>query len=947
MNFQQWLDFSSPKRVLLGSIILALSYYLSAKMGLVLSVKPDYISVLWIPNAVLLTSLLVTPYRYWIFFLIAIIPAELAADIPEGISLKMSAGFILADWIEVLIAASLVKKLTKDEFKFHRLNHLIVFICAAVLMGPFYAAFPGAYINWCFSPQGPSFWSRWIMWFMGDALTHLTITSTLFVWLKYRYLGQRFRKPIIFYLELTVLIALIVFSVYIGMLSDSEAILSSPARYLLPMPFLLWAAVRFGPRTIFTASFFITMISVWNTSQGYGPFTSVIPYEGVFNLQCYLMISLTPFMFLSILMEEQKFNRDQIRHNESRFRELADFLPQAIFEIDLEGKFTFVNQSAFDQLKYTYEDFDSGRYTALDMITAQDQDRAAQNIIKVMQGEDVGLEEYVALCKDNTTFPCLIRASRIIREGENAGFRGFLIDISELKSMEKYIKEREERYDQIVQFSPVGIFELDLVKRRFISVNDVMCGYTGYSEKELLAMDPDELLTDDNQKPLEKLLEDLFAGKQVASPVEYKIQARNKQEFQVLVNYRFHFESGRPQKASALVNDITAIRKVEDEKKILEAQLVQSQKMESLGTLAGGIAHDFNNLLTGIHGNVSLIKLDSDPDFKHYDKLNHVETYVQRAVDLTKQLLGFAKGGKYEVRPIDINNLLLVSSEMFERTRKEISIHREFEDDIWTVEVDHNQIETVLLNLYVNAWHAMGGSGDLFLQTENMILSDQYAEKFDVKPGKYIKISVRDTGIGIDPMTQKRIFDPFFTTKEKERGTGLGLASAYGIIKNHDGFINVYSELGKGAVFNIFLPASEKIPERNKVVHEQIQIGQETILMIDDEKMIIEVGQEMLTSMGYRVIATDSGVEALEIVAARREEIDLVILDMIMPKLSGRQTYDQLKIIAPEMKVILSSGYSIDGDASEIMEKGCNGFVQKPFSMETLSNKIREVLDRI
>jgi len=945
MNFQQWLDSSSSKRVFLGSVILALCYYLSAKVGLVLSVKPDYISVLWIPNAILLTSLLITPYRYWIFFLIAIIPAELAADIPEGISFKMSAGFIVADWIEVLIGASLVKKLTKDEFKFHKLNHLIVFICAAVLMGPFYSAFPGAFFNCLFSPQGPSFWSRWILWFMSDALTHLTITSTIFVWLKYRFLGQRSREPVIFYSELFVLIFLIILSVHFALVSETEAFLLSPARYLLPMPFLLWAAVRFGPRTIFTTSFFITIISVWNTSHGYGMFSGFTPSEEVFNLQCYLMISLTPFMFLSILMEEQKFNRDQIRHNENQFRELADFLPQAIFEIDLEGKFTFVNQSALAQFKYTYEDIESGQITALDMLVPEDQERAAQDILRVMEGEDVGLKEYMALRKDKTTFPCLIRSSQIIRNGNNTGLRGFLIDISELKNMEKYIKESEARYDQIVQFSPVGIFEVDLEKRKFISVNDVMCDYTGYNESELLAIDPKDLLTETSQETLEKLLEDLVAGKPVAGPVEYKIRGRNNQEFQVLVNYQFLYENGLPKKASALVNDITAIRKAEDEKKVLEAQLVQAQKMESLGTLAGGIAHDFNNLLTGIHGNVSLIKLDSDPDFKHYDKLNHVETYVQRAVDLTKQLLGLAKGGKYEVRPIDVNNLLMASSEMFNRTRKEISIHRELEENVWTVEVDHNQIEMVLLNLYVNAWHAMGGSGDLFLKTENLILFDRYAEQYDVKPGKYIKISVRDTGIGIDLMTQKRIFDPFFTTKEKERGTGLGLASAYGIIKNHDGIINVDSEAGKGAVFNIFLPASEKMPERNKVVQKQIQTGKETILMVDDEKMIIEVGREMLTSMGYQVIAADNGEKALEIVTARKAEIDLVILDMIMPKLSGRQTFDQLKAIAPDIKVILSSGYSIDGDASEIMDKGCNGFVQKPFSMETLSNKIREVLD--
>jgi PAS domain S-box-containing protein len=945
MTIRTWTDLSQKKQIVIGSAILALCYYLSAKVGLILSVKPDYISVLWIPNAVLLTALLVSPYHYWIYFLLAIIPAELAADLPEGISFYMSVGFIIADWIEVLIAAFLVRKLTKNEFKFYKLNHLIIFICAAVLIGPFYAAFPGALINFWLASSGPGFWSRWLTWFMSDALTHLTVTSTIFVWLKYRYVGEKLRHPVFFYTELSILITMLIFSVHISLVEVIDILSYSPARYLLPMPFLLWAAVRFGPRTIFSAAFFITIITVWNTSSGVGLFTVSDPAIDVFNLQSYLMISLMPFMFLSILMVEQKRTKDQIKYSEKQFRDLADFLPQTIFEVDPEGKFLFVNQSALEKFKYTNDDFKSGKFKALDMIAPQDRERAAKNISRVLSGEDMGLKEYVAICKDGTTFPSLIRSSLIVEEGEITGIRGFLIDISEFKNMEEYIRESEARFNQVVQFSPVGIFELDLEQRKFISVNDVMCNYTGYTEKELLSMDPAELLTESSREALERLYQNILAGIKTTAPVEYKIRNRTNDELWVLVNYKIHYVNEQPKKASALVSDITAIRKAEEDKQILETQLVQAQKMESLGTLAGGIAHDFNNLLTGIHGNVSLIKLETDPNFKHFEKLNNIETYVQRAVDLTKQLLGLAKGGKYEVKPTNINELLLSSSEIFSRTHKQLSVQRDLEDNIWTVEIDQSQIEMVLLNLYLNAWQAMGGSGDLFLKTENMVITKEYASKYNTQPDRYVKISVRDTGTGIDQATQKRIFDPFFTTKEKERGTGLGLASAYGIIKNHEGIINVYSEPGKGSVFNIFLPASEKEPKHRIIAKKEIKMGKETILIVDDEKMIIEVGREMLTAMGYIVITAEDGEKALDIVKSGKHEIDLVILDMIMPRLSGSETFTQLRNIDPELKIILSSGYSIDGEASDIMNKGCNGFVQKPFGMDILSNKIREVLD--
>jgi len=320
--------------------------------------------------------------------------------------------------------------------------------------------------------------------------------------------------------------------------------------------------------------------------------------------------------------------------------------------------------------------------------------------------------------------------------------------------------------------------------------------------------------------------------------------------------------------------------------------------------------------------------------------------YVKSAADLTRQLLGFARSGKYEVKTTDLNELIKNQNQMFGRTRKEITIREKYEENLWAAEVDQGQIEQALMNLYVNAWQAMPGGGDLYIQTENVIIDENYIKPYKVEPGKYVKISVTDTGIGMDKSTQQRIFEPFFTTREMGMGTGLGLASAYGIIKNHDGFINVYSEKGEGTTFNIYLPASEKEVIDEKELAEDILKGSETVLLVDDEDMIIDVGQDILKLLGYEVLPVRGGEEAIEVYKKNHDKIDMVILDMIMPDMGGGETYDRLKEINPDIKVLLSSGYSINGRATEILERGCDGFLQKPFSIMDLSQKIREILDK-
>jgi len=381
------------------------------------------------------------------------------------------------------------------------------------------------------------------------------------------------------------------------------------------------------------------------------------------------------------------------------------------------------------------------------------------------------------------------------------------------------------------------------------------------------------------------------------------------------------------------------------DRKALEIQLRQAQKFEAIGTLAGGVAHDFNNLLMGIQGRASLVGSENNASPEQREHLEAIEEYVRSATNLTKQLLGLAREGKHEVKPFDLNELVKASASMFGRTRKEIRIQVTTAPKTVVVEGDRGQIEQVLLNLFVNAWHAMPDGGDLNLMVSRVILDEFALQTYQLLPGRYCKIGVSDTGIGMDEETRLRVFDPFFTTKDKSRGTGLGLASAYGIVKNHDGVITVDSEVGKGATFSVYLPISDKNAQRDEAVREGLEKGSETILLVDDEEMIIEVATAMLEKLGYQVIAARSGDEAISTTAEPGAVFDLVILDMIMPGMDGGKVFEKIRETKPAVPVILSSGYAVDGQATEIMNKGCNGFIQKPFNLSELSQKIRQILD--
>ena len=625
---------------------------------------------------------------------------------------------------------------------------------------------------------------------------------------------------------------------------------------------------------------------------------------------------------------------DALQKSEKSYRRLVETMQEGLGVADQYYQFTFVNQKLCEMLGYHHDEL-IGRHL-LDFVHDDDRELMKDQMAKREKGVEERFE-LVWKTKDGNKVHTLASPKALYdEEGRFIGSMGILTDITYLIKADEAVRFSEEKYRLLVENAGDAIFIVQDGQIKFANQkakqmgNDLGVALDRVSFVKYIHPDDRNMFLDRHARRVK--------GEKLPNNLPFRLVGQNDQEMWVELKAVLTNWKGKPATLSFL-RDVTLQRK-------LGMQLQLSQKMEAIGTLAGGVAHDFNNLLMGIQGRTSLMLLDADPSHRQFEHLKEIEAYIRRATKLTKQLLGFARGGKYDVKPTDLNDLIEKSSQMFGRTKKEITIHKKYHDQIWSVEIDRSQIDQVLLNIFVNAWQAMPGGGHLYIQTNNEILDEDIAGAHGVRPGKYVTISITDTGIGMDEKTLKRVFDPFFTTKDKERGSGLGLASTYGIIQNHDGMILAESERGQGATFRIYLPATEKPVIGELPANQDILVGTETILLVDDEEMILDVGVEVLKKLGYEVLTANNGIEAIKVYQQNRQEVAMVILDLIMPEMGGGETYDRLKEIDPQVKVLLSSGYSVDGQATEILNRGCDGFIQKPFSIGDLSRKLRQIITK-
>ncbi len=627
-------------------------------------------------------------------------------------------------------------------------------------------------------------------------------------------------------------------------------------------------------------------------------------------------------------LDKEIERRKRIEARLVQFKTAVEHSSDAIGMSTPEGRHWYQNE-AFDRLfGLVGQDPPSSLYV---------DEKSGRDVFDTIMAGGQWTGEVKMYAKSGHILDILLRAFAIKDEdGQVVGLVGTHTDITARKHAETVLREREEKLRTILVASPdpMVMYDTDGMPQY---VNPAFTDVFGWSLDELRGKRIPFVPEDQSEKTSAEIRK-IYASR---NTTRFETQRFTKEGriLDVIVSAAvIRAPDGLPEGMTVNLTDIS-------ERKSLQAQYEQAQRMESLGTLAGGIAHDFNNLLMGIQGRASLMAIDLEPNHPFYEHVRGIEELVKSASELTKQLLGFARGGKYEVKPLNLNELVLSSAEMFGRTKKEIRILTTLQDTLPSVEADQRQIEQVLLNIFVNAWQAMPDGGTLSIQTRQLSLDQAFCMSHQVAPGLYVSVSITDTGVGMDEAVRIRIFDPFFTTKEKSRGTGLGLASAFGIIKNHGGVITAESQKGHGATFTLYLRASTKKVNRGAPIAHKLQKGTETILIVDDEALILDVSGSMLEKLGYQVIPAGNGEEAISILSNMKDQVDLVILDLIMPGLDGGKTFDCIRKIDPTLRVLLSSGYALDGQAESVLKKGCNGFLQKPFTIQELSNKIRSVLD--
>jgi PAS domain S-box-containing protein len=646
---------------------------------------------------------------------------------------------------------------------------------------------------------------------------------------------------------------------------------------------------------------------------------------------------------------EQKRAQQALRQSEQQYRCLVENALDVVFSLSPEGMLTALN-GAFETITGWSRAEWLGKFFG-PIIHPDDLPIALAHFQSVVRGEKTPLYELRILAKSGEYRVGQFTSTPQLEGGKVVSILGIGRDITERKQAEEALRESENKYralyneskkaeaiyQSLLHSSADAIVIYDL-EGRAKYVSPAFTKIFGWTLEEVEGKRIPFLPESEREATMAGVKQIIETGEAIQG-FETKRYAKDGRLIEVNISgSRYDDHEGNPAGMLVVLRDTS-------EKKRLEAQLRSAQKMEALGTLAGGIAHNFNNLLMAIQGNASLMLLDTDSSYPHHENLKNIEKQVESGAKLTKQLLGYASEGRYEIKPISLNQVVSDTADTFGTTKKEIRVHLELAENVSGIVADQGQIEQVLLNLYVNAAEAMPGGGDLYVTTMNLTHLDMEGKPYNAKPGNYVLLTVRDTGIGMDKKTVERIFDPFFTTKGLGRGTGLGLASVYGIVKAHGGYIDVDSEKGQGSTFNIYLPSSGMALPQAIKGDEQLVNGTESILLVDDEPMVLEVGVKMLKKLGYEALVAKGGKEAVDLYEANKEEIELVILDVIMPDMSGGEAYDQLKKINGDIKVLLSSGYSIEGQATDILKRGCDGFIQKPFKLQELSGKIREILD--
>lgn len=530
----------------------------------------------------------------------------------------------------------------------------------------------------------------------------------------------------------------------------------------------------------------------------------------------------------------------------------------------------------------------------------------------------------------------IVRAAQQKKELEN--------EIAERKRVENSLRESEERYRNVVETSPDIILVMDLSAN--ILIGNIRAATLFDITESVLVENLRSFLHQSEQENFKRILDNVIRIGRIHN-VDCIMLKKDGRSFNAEISLSLlKTAMGDPKNIMAIIKDVTDLKSAEIEKARFEEQFRTIYKMEAVGQLAGGIAHDFNNILGAISGYADIIlhRYGSDEKLKKYSSM--ILSAATRAADLTSKLLTFSRKSKMQLTAIDVHTILNDMRDLLMHTiDKKITIKASFEATDAVINGDASQFQSAVMNLALNSRDAMPDGGVLTIRTGNHIVDKEFSKSraYTVAPGYYVFIEVGDTGTGIDEQLMPHLFEPFFTTKDIGKGTGLGLASVYGTVKSHRGYIDVKSRKGEGTTFIMYLPVSRSVLDQSSVQSSEIQMGKGHIIVVDDERFILEATAEMLSWIGYRVSLAQSGDAALDIVKA--ETVDLMIIDLMMPGMNGIETYKKVKTINPRIKALLSTGYKVDDEEQAIMNEGFSAIIQKPFVSAQLAQIVYDTLN--
>ena len=629
-----------------------------------------------------------------------------------------------------------------------------------------------------------------------------------------------------------------------------------------------------------------------------------------------------------------------------RLLSLMNNVPGIVYRGHRDWSISFIGAEVESVTGYTAGEFLEGAVAWKELIHPEDL-APIKDVFRraVRAGEKVLRKEYRIRHRDGSYRWIADRRQLLYdRQGELLYVDGLILDITGRKKSEETLRLTQFAVDRA---GDAGYW-IDR-EGRLIYVNEQMCRVLGYSRDELLSMTVHDINPAFPAEVWPSHWETL--RKRKTYTFESRHRAKDGRIIPVEVTVNYMGIEGKEYNC-AFARDIRKRKEAQEKSRLLEAQLLQAQKMEAIGSLAGGIAHDFNNLLTGILGYSNLLKFKTEPGSEVYKAADVIQDSADRASRLTAQLLGFARKGKNLAVPVDIHRTIDDVAGLLERTMdRRIRIRKQFAQDSVAVVGDPTQLQQFLMNMAVNARDAMPEGGELAFSTSIAVLDRDFcASHPGVVPGKYVRIEVSDTGMGISKEHMEKIFDPFFTTKEQGHGSGLGLSMVFGIVQNHGGTIEVKSEVGAGTLFKVHLPLGEakNVEDAPGFPAEEAEsgAGRGKILLIDDQDTVRDVCSAMLSTLGYMVSTAADGREGVEYYRRFGKDVDLVIIDMIMPVLGGRDCFREIKAMNPDVRAILSTGFSLDGTVQEIMDEGIIGFIQKPYRLDELSNVVSKAIGR-